>query len=91
MAIPSRRGVVRDKRYSDALATILKGHPRAEEVINGAEWSIARDPERDGVRIGDNVWQSRLAKSPAMPAALLYYSFTPRILFMLDLRLVKEG
>jgi len=91
MTPPSGRNVRRHQRFLDALRVILRAYPRAEEVIRGAEWSIARAPDRDGVHVGGNVWQAKLTKSWAMPEARLYYTFDDRHVNMMDISLVLEN
>lgn len=89
--LPSRRGIVRSARFEKSLAKILAQHPRAAETIAGVEWSLARDPESDGVAFGGNVWTAHLVKSPPMPSARIFYCFTKRILHMLDIELNRDG
>jgi hypothetical protein len=86
----NRRGVLRETRFTQSLNKILADYPRAIEVISGVEWSLARDPETDGIRFGGNVWVARLAKSPPMPAARIFYCFTKRLLHMLEIELVDD-
>lgn len=84
----TRRGVVPEPRYAQSLKKIIAKYPRAGEAVSGAEWSLARDPKGDGVHFGGNVWMAHLAKSPPMPAARIFYCFTKRILYMLEIELV---
>jgi len=87
----NRRGIVRHPKFEQALEQISAVFPRAVEVIEGAEWSLARNAEHDGVKIAEiGVWQARLAGSILLPPALLYYTFTPRILQMLLIVLANE-
>jgi hypothetical protein len=89
--LPNSRQVVRDSRFQDSLRLILEVYPRAEAVITGLEWSLARQPKTDGIHVGDDVWQAHLMKCREMPAALVYYTFNPRMLFMLRIKLVTDN
>jgi len=91
MTAPKPRHVKRHLRFSVALQVILKVYPRAEELINGVEWSLARTPDRDGIHVGANVWQAHLVKSPVMPEARLYYTFDDRNVHMIDISLAIDN
>ncbi len=70
-----KRKVVKHPNYELAVANLAEEFDRAREIIAGAEWSIQRSPESDGIRIKDiDVWQAKLL-APSFPSQLIFYVF----------------
>lgn len=84
------RGVLRHKKFAHSVARLAKVIPRVDEMIEGAIWSISRDPEREGVRnptVG--VWQATIIAggNPDSPRVLIFYAFNRRLVRFLTVAL----
>jgi hypothetical protein len=67
------------------LLELQTSYPRIDEVVYGAEVYFAKRPT-DGIHIANIVvWYGRVGGIAGMSAFLLYYTFTPRILYTLTL------
>jgi len=70
-----KRKIARRPEYELAVANIGEEYARARQFIAGAEWSISRSPESDGVCIPEiDVWQASLS-GPGFPSHYIYYTF----------------
>jgi len=84
------RGVTRHEKFAASVARLVKKIPRINEMVEAAIWSIARDPEGDGVRnalVG--VWQATIitGDSPHSPRVILFYTFSRRLVHFLTVKL----
>lgn len=85
MTPSNARGILRHPKFDDAVARLQAKCPRITDVVDGALWSIGRNPETDGVWISElEVWQARLIYPPDV-ALLLYYTIKPRFVHALTI------
>jgi hypothetical protein len=72
------------------LIDLQPSYPRLNEVVYGAEVYFAKCPT-DGNHLADiDVWYGRVGGIVGMSAFLLYYTFTPRVLYSLTLTWVES-
>ena len=76
------RGIIRHEQFAASVSRLAKKIPRIREMVEGAIWSIARDPAREGVKnpvIG--VWQATIIAGgdSDSPRVLLFYTFNRRL------------
>jgi len=70
-----KRKIVRHPEYELAVANIGEEYERSRQFITGAEWSISRSPESDGICIQKyDVWQASLS-GDGFPRHYIYYTF----------------
>jgi hypothetical protein len=84
------RGALRHPQFDKAVEKLSAKFPGIKEVIDGAIWSLCREPE-DGKfiqRLG--VWQARLIP-PEAPPILLFYAVNKRFLTMLTAVLASRS
>jgi hypothetical protein len=75
------RGVVRHDKFAPSVSRLAKRIPRIREIVEGAIWSITRDPENTGVKnplVG--VWQATVIAGDDRdaPRVMIYYVFNRR-------------
>jgi len=69
------RDAKKTPQYDLAVANIGEEFERAHAIIVGAEWSLRRSPDSDGIRIAAiDVWRARVA-GPGFPSHFIYYDF----------------
>lgn len=80
------RSVQYEPEFESELRAIEADFFRADEFIQGAEWTLSRDPQY-GTRIGSSdVWFLPLARWKNLPAAVIYYTFSDTMVFMLSIQ-----
>lgn len=85
MAEPLPRTVVRESAFEDERHVLIRSAVRADEYVEGAEFSLARDPVI-GMPLEDSyVWS--LAMAPIGGRQIvLYYAFDDRTVWLMALR-----
>jgi len=74
-----------------AVANIAEEFERARQVIAGAEWSLRRAPETDGIRIKEiDVWRAHLIGPPGFPDHFIFYVFTDNEIKFLTIKRCEE-
>ena len=69
------REIIEEHRFSDELRKIIQHSRRADEFIDGAKWTLSRNPQA-GKRIGtSNVWFLAMEEIPGILPVVLYYTF----------------
>jgi hypothetical protein len=86
------RKVKYEQRFDDELKQIEPDFWRADECLQGAEWLLARDPER-GYRANpsSNVWILPVVDVPGFRPVVIYYTFDDRYVYMLSIQLSSGG
>lgn len=84
------RGVARHERFTQSVSQLATQIPRIHDIVEGAIWSIARDPQREGVKnpvVG--VWQATVVVGPNhdSPRLLIFYVFNRRLVRFLTVTL----
>ncbi len=75
--MPVRR-IVHHPKYDKLVEELSTKYPRLPEILVGAEWSIVRSPESDGIRATENeIWRARIS-GPGLPEHWIYYNFDAR-------------
>jgi len=71
----ARREIKRTQQYELAVANLGETFSNARKIITGAEWSLGRSPESDGVQDRESgVWRACLL-GPGFPEHHIYYGF----------------
>ena len=84
------RKVIRHPQYELAVANIGEEFDRARQVIAGAEWSIRRSPEGDGICDAEiDVWRARLF-GPGFPSHFIYYAFDDKAVRFLTIKRCED-
>jgi len=86
----ARRDIKRTQQYELAVANLGENFPIARKVIKGAEWSICRSPESDGIQDKESgVWRACLLGS-GFPDQHIYYVFDDKTIKFLTLRSCEQ-
>ena len=74
--LPKRmREIIEEPRFAFELAALIPKAQRADEFIDGAKWTLSRDPF-SGRRIGNShVWFLPMEEIPGLLPIVLYYTF----------------
>jgi hypothetical protein len=74
------RGVTRHEKFPQSVARLSRKIPRIAEIVEGAIWAIARNPEFGVKNAIVGVWQATLHVSDDhdSPRVLLFYVFNRR-------------
>ena len=87
----ANRGVFRHPNFDRHVQTLSDQVPRIEEGIAGALWSLARNPDGEGVYLQEyGVWQARLVILHSPADVLIFYTFNPRYLYALCAKLAED-
>lgn len=87
----ARRGVVRHEKFDECVDKLRDSYPRIDELIDGITWEISKNPQAYGVKDPRvDVFRAHHAGSPALPPALIYYSYTDRIVLFLTIVLLDD-
>jgi len=83
------RGVVKETRFEEQLADIEPNVKRADEFVEGAEWTLSRDPTAKGTQVADNscVWFLPTNDVPAAPSLVIYYTFDEKKVYLLSIQI----
>ncbi|MGH7135039.1 MAG: hypothetical protein ACREHD_04820 [Pirellulales bacterium] len=73
---------MRHENFSSSVAKLAKKIPRIHDIIEGAIWSISRNPDGEGVKnpvVG--VWQATVitGSDENSPRVLIFYVFNRRL------------
>ena len=69
------REIIEERRFSDELRQIIEHSRRADEFIDAAKWTLARNPQA-GKRIStSDVWFLPMEEVPNDLPVVLYYTF----------------
>jgi hypothetical protein len=80
------REVVYEATFDTSLKEFSDDFFRADEFIRGAEWVLTRDPySGNQIHAESIVWCLPVAAVDEFPAAMLYYTFNDRYVWMLDI------
>jgi hypothetical protein len=81
-----RRGIVRHPNFEASLDRIAVNYPRVREIVEGAEWALARDPSLAVVVPELGVSIARLSGGQDLPPVTLYFTHNRRFILMLSIR-----
>ncbi len=69
------REVIEEPRFALELRALIPNAKRADEFIDGAKWTLCRDPF-SGRRISNShVWFLPMEETPGLLPIILYYTF----------------
>lgn len=81
-----RRGIVRHPNFEASLDRIAIKYPRVHEIVEGAEWALARNPTMAVVVPELGVSIGRLSGGQDLPPVQLFFTFNRRCIMMLLIR-----
>ena len=86
------RDVIHETRFDHELTQLASDARRADEFVDGAIMSLARDA-RAGCQIapGSPVWMLSAPNAPTVTPMILYYTFNEHHVHLLSLQLTKFG
>jgi hypothetical protein len=80
------RTIIEEHRFSIELREIIRHSRRADEFIDGARWTLCRNPEA-GKRIGTSkVWFLAMEEIPGILPVVLYYTFDDNFVSFLSIQ-----
>lgn len=86
----SLRKVVKHQNYELAVANLGEEYDRARQIIAGAEWSIRRSPDTDGIKdVNHDIWRARVS-GPGFPSHFIYYVFDDLSIKFLTIKLCAD-
>ena len=80
------REIIEEHRFSLELHDIIRQSRRADDFIDGAKWTLARNPQA-GKRIGtSDVWFLAMEEIPDFLPVVLYYTFDENFVNFLSIQ-----
>lgn len=77
------RGILREHRFETELKKIESDVVRADSLIEGPEWVLARDPSK-GVHVLEDVWVFYSRDIPKRRELAIFYAFNSNFVWLLS-------
>ena len=86
------REIIEEHRFSSGLQDLVPNSRRADEFVEGAKWTLCRDPEQGTqVRPGSPVWAIPVNEyAPGVQNVVIYYAFDSERLHLLSIEEVND-